>query len=161
MESYYYKQRGCQDPWNSFSDLGVPICTNYEEIKQHANSRIKSFGASREYHTNAERIYNTKSECAPPCNVTTYDLKYEEEFVSSLDKWLHGWNRSLKIAFAEFVVEHKDEYLACDITCIIGEVGGNLGFFLGGSILMFFDIIIEQLLCCKAFLQKHLASRIN
>ena len=36
----------------------------------------------------------------------------------------------------------RKEYLACDFTCIIGQLGGNLGFFLGGSLLVGVDFIL-------------------
>jgi len=55
---------------------------------------------------------------------------------ASLDEgsdWVaHIWLKSF-----ERVIER--EYLVCDETCLIGEIGGTLGFFLGGSILAFVD----------------------
>ena len=49
----------------------------------------------------------------------------------------------LNVVFDNFVVEQREEFLACDTTCVIGELGGNLGFFLGGSILALFDVIVN------------------
>ena len=43
------------------------------------------------------------------------------------------------------MVKDNKEHLLCDNTCLLGEIGGNLGLFLGGSIYMFFDIIMEFL----------------
>ena len=57
---------------------------------------------------------------------------------------------SLKIVFDNFVVEQREEFLACDTTCVIGELGGNLGFFLGGSILALFDLFVQY---CTKFLK--------
>ena len=45
----------------------------------------------------------------------------------------------------EIVVRVRDEYVVCDASCLIGEIGGNLGFFLGGSILALLDLIVMPL----------------
>ena len=37
------------------------------------------------------------------------------------------------------------ENLVCDYSCLLGEIGGNLGFFLGGSILLYVDLLSEQI----------------
>ena len=47
---------------------------------------------------------------------------------------------SFQVAFADFSFRAASEYLACEWTCIVGELGGNLGFFLGGSILLALDL---------------------
>ena len=45
--------------------------------------------------------------------------------------------------FPDFQFTHREEYPACDATCIFGELGGNLGLFLGGSILLGLDLLLE------------------
>lgn len=114
----------------------MPNCENFAEIKRDVANQLREFGAHRQYYTNSERTTRTQDQCPLPCNITSYDLKYLVNF--------EGPGKSLKITFSDFRVEHKDEYLSCDKTCIIGEIGGNLGFFLGGSILIFFDLLITQ-----------------
>ena len=42
--------------------------------------------------------------------------------------------------FKNFQFVYEEEYTVCDWTCLIGEFGGNWGFFLGGSILAGFDL---------------------
>ena len=75
-------------------------------------------------------------ECPPPCLHTSYDVRFES--------WnMVGEGRSLQVALSDFQIHHKEEYPACDTTCIIGQLGGNLGFFLGGSILVGLDILME------------------
>ena len=61
------------------------------------------------------------------------------------EKW-EDWRsgRSLQIALTDLSINTRKEYLSCDMTCIIGELGGNLGFFLGGSLLFAFNIIVEN-----------------
>ena len=46
------------------------------------------------------------------------------------------------LSFDSFLFSYESEFLICDWTCLLGEIGGNLGFFLGGSVLGFVDIII-------------------
>jgi hypothetical protein len=41
--------------------------------------------------------------------------------------------------FKSFQFTYSEEYFLCDWTCLIGEIGGNFGFFLGGSILALYD----------------------
>ena len=98
-------------------------------------------GFRRETFTNSERTSRTSKECLRPCQVTIYDLKLEKW---EMESWTTGvTGKSLQIAFSDFTITFREEYLACDITCVIAELGGNLGFFLGGSILLALDIIIE------------------
>ena len=46
------------------------------------------------------------------------------------------------LSFDSFVFSYESEFLVCDWTCLLGEIGGNLGFFLGGSVLGFVDLIV-------------------
>ena len=136
VESYLYRKRGCQFPWNSYKDLkDVPICKKYSENVDalHKSGTVKSMGADRNYWTNVERTMRT--ECPQPCNVTSYELKYEVREV-------YGEGVDFEITFKNFVFEHKDEFRQCDFTCVIGELGGNLGFFLGGSLLFIIEFIL-------------------
>ena len=92
-------------------------------------------------------------ECLPSCFVTTYETK--------LKKW-QDWRpgRSLQIVLSDFAVAYKEEYLGCGSTCIIGEIGGNLGFFLGGSLLLAIKIGMNYIgngieLMCEFFGRKY------
>ena len=138
VESYYYKKRGCQFPWNTYVDLKLQTCSNIpllvDLLEQSANNR--SMGGDREWYTNFERTVNTGGECPPPCNITTYELDY----IPTLP---NGDNIVVDIAFKNFVFRHQHEFFACDKTCIIGELGGNLGFFLGASVLLVLDLLFE------------------
>ncbi len=72
------------------------------------------------------------------------DLSYEylsrQPYLSVTDlnsEWVvHLW-------FQSFLFTHETEYVVCDWTCLLGEVGGNLGFFLGGSILGYVDAVMR------------------
>ena len=119
----------------------MPVCSNYTELKRLIESMDRTKGFRRETFTNSERTSKTSMECLRPCQVTLYDLKLEKW---DMEAWTTGvTGKSLQIAFSDFTITFREEYLACDITCVIAELGGNLGFFLGGSILLALDIIIE------------------
>ena len=150
VESYFYAQRGCQYPWNTYEELNLPTCKNFSAVRDMIKSMNRNTGYEREIFTPSERLSRTKSACPPPCFSTKYDVKF--------DDWtMHGTGASLQIAFSDFIITHKEEYLACDLTCILGQLGGNLGLFLGGSILLGLDIIMDFIsrfsmsLCSKLF----------
>ena len=151
IESYFYKLRGCQYPWNVYSKLNLPICTNFTEVKYMIESYDRNMGKRREWFTPSEQIIRTNGECLPPCQNTIYDIK--------LEKWnMFGDGRSFQIAFADFAFRSASEYVACGWTCVVGELGGNLGFFLGGSIIFGIDLVIEYIGRLIKALQIRLAS---
>ena len=135
-ESYFSKQRGCQYPWNTYTDLDVPVCSNYGTIEKLLPRT--DAGRWREKLGYNERAARTEGTCPNPCEGTKYDV--------TLEKW-QDWRSgcSLQITLTDFTINNEEEYLACDMTCVIGELGGNLGFFLGGSIWFGFNIIVEYL----------------
>ena len=138
IESYFYQLRGCQYPWNVYSKLNLPVCSNFTEVKYMIESYDPNMGMGREKFTPSEQIMRTNGKCLPPCKNIIYDIKFE--------KWnMGGDGRSFQIAFADFSFISASEYVACGWTCIVGELGGNLGFFLGGSIIFGIDLIIEYM----------------
>ena len=97
----------------------------------------KDKGYYRKGFSYAEHLRRANNNCLQACMQHEYQIEFEawadfieESFIS------------LQIAFEDFTVLYTEEYPACNFTCIIGEVGGNLGFFLGGSILLGVDIIL-------------------
>ncbi len=59
--------------------------------------------------------------------------------------WLGGVDQDsdwvVHIWFKNFFFSYETEFLVCDWTCLVGEMGGNLGFFLGGSLLASLDFL--------------------
>ena len=53
------------------------------------------------------------------------------------------WDWAVAIWAKNFRQEERQEILVCDLSCAVGEVGGNLGLFLGGSVLMYVDSLIN------------------
>ena len=141
VESVFYQQNGCQYPWNVYEYLDIPVCSNLTLMKDLVmNVDRNNITAQREKYSNLQRIAYTKGRCKKPCVTKRYRLMYQnnEEEMSTDTRQ----NHSLMIVFDNYKVEKRQELQACDSTCVIGELGGNLGFFLGGSILALLDIII-------------------
>ena len=138
IESYFFKKRGCQYPWNVYKNLNLSVCNGYNDVQLMMGSYDRNMGYERVNFTNFERAKRTKGECLPPCRNIIFDTEVE--------KWnMDGSRRSLQIAFSSFNFVSRNEYIACGWSCVIGELGGNLGFFLGGSILFAIDIIMEYI----------------
>ena len=140
MESYFYKQRGCQFPWNKDKNLGLRTCSDYSEIYSIPHMFDKAHGYRRERWSKYARLRKTNYACPTPCFSKHYDVKIEtwKNDVVPEEKKV-----SLQITFEDFVVSQREEYIGCDSTCILGEIGGYLGFFLGGSVLVGIDIVLR------------------
>ena len=138
VESYFYSKRGCQYPWNSYANLNLPRCKSYTNIQRMIKTMDPNDGYNRHLFPPSERFIRTEEQCPPPCFAASYSAVFET--------WpMHGSNVSLQIAFADFKITQREEYLACDDTCIIGQIGGNLGLFLGGSILLGIDMLMDYI----------------
>ena len=139
-EDYYSKKRGCKYPWNSIEKSNATDCGKYSDLSPliwHYNQNIDS-GAGRENFKLSEILLEMKSHCPAPC----FQKKYSIEF----EKW--AWFSdatpvSLQLALDGFTIYHEEEFYKCDFTCIVGELGGNMGFYLGASILLSLDIFFN------------------
>ena len=85
----------------------------------------------------SEILLENRKQCPPPCFLKEYFVEFETWAWFGL-----GNSVSLQVALDGVTSHHEEEYFKCDFSCILGESGGNLGFFLGGSILLGLDIII-------------------
>ena len=95
-----------------------------------------NMGFNREWFSPSQIINKTSGMCLPPCKNIIYDIKIEKLHMT-------GEGNSILIYFPDFSFISKNEYVACGWTCMVGELGGNLGFFLGGSVIVVIDLIIE------------------
>lgn len=81
------------------------------------------------------------------CN--NFPLFFQEFTYRDIKSWTSSIDNNpdwiVTVWFKNFKFEYEEEYLVCDYTCVIGEIGGNLGFFLGGSILAYMDMIMLSL----------------
>ena len=138
-EDYYSKVRGCQYPWNVNGDSNMKVCDKYFEFSSLLwkwNQNVET-GAGRENFKMTEILLEKRKQCPPPCFLKEYFVEFERWAWFNL-----GTSVSLQVAMDGVTSFHEEEYFKCDSTCILGEIGGNLGFFLGGSILLGLDIII-------------------
>lgn len=154
VENYYAKKRGCKYPWSSMNGPNVSICDKYSDLSpgilRFPNQNIDT-GAGREKFKLSEFLLKHRKHCPPPC----YQKKYSVEF----EKWAlfsDATPVSLQIALDSFTIYHEEEYYRCDSTCLLGQLGGNMGIFLGGSILMALDIIFS---CTTRFADKYFEKR--
>ena len=142
IESYYSRRRGCQFPWNADNTTNIKICEKYSEISSVLmNFFNRDTGAKRETFRLSDILMNAEKHCARPCFLKKFEVKLDGWSLMDQDKSLTKPTTSLKIVLDGFSIKHEEEFLKCDSTCIIGEVGGNLGFFVGGSILLGIDIL--------------------
>ena len=145
-ESFFSKKRGCQYPWNIYKGLNVTVCSNYATIE--ALMYRNDLGMYREKFDDYKRFAQTDGQCPYPCDGLAYNVKIEK-----WENWRSG--RSLQISLDNLVISTEEQYVSCDMTCIIGEFGGNLGFFLGGSLLFGFNVILE--FCSQTLKKIHVA----
>ena len=84
-----------------------------------------------------------KSGCKLPCNVHIYNPRYSYQPEHDLNENLGDFRADYVITlwFENYQFEHKKEFIVCDWTCLLGEMGGNFGFFLGGSVLLLYDLV--------------------
>ena len=138
-EDHYSKLRGCQYPWNINAHSNVKVCSEFSDFSSlhwQWNQNVET-GAGREYFKMSEILLEKRKICPPPCFLKEYFVEFETWAWFSL-----GNSVSLQVALDGVTSYHEEEYFKCDSTCILGELGGNLGFFLGGSILLGLDIVI-------------------
>lgn len=140
VESYFFKERRCQFPWNEDEKLELRTCSDYSEIYSIPYMFEKSYGYKRQTWSQYERLIKTNYACLIPCFSKHYNVKVE---TWKYDVVPEEQKVSLQLTFEDFVISHKEEYIGCDSTCILGEIGGYLGFFLGGSVLLGIDMILR------------------
>lgn len=74
----------------------------------------------------------------------SYDIIDDEHWLKPLEGAGNNTDWTVHLWFKNFLFKYEAEYVVCNWTCLIGEVGGNLGFFLGGSILAFSDLLLRS-----------------
>ena len=100
---------------------------------------------SRPFWSKIEKSH--KSGCPQPCTISVYELEYSYLDNFAEMAWLDGtpdW--TVYLWFKNYLFTYEEEYDVCDPTCLIGELGGNLGFFLGGSLLTYYDLLYNRLM---------------
>ena len=140
-ENFYSKKRGCQFPWNVYNDSGIKVCKNYSDMAPVLMNFLNfETGARREIIRASEAPIELSKACPLPCFRKNFKVK-----IASWNDFTNNPTRALKVVLDGFTIKHREEYLECDSTCIIGNIGGNIGFFLGASILLGVDVIFGKI----------------
>jgi hypothetical protein len=121
--------------------LNLSVCDNFTETEDLVLDKKRDLGYNRYTFGHSERITTTQMQCPPPCQFTRFHLDYLPWEVRDQNPGVKF--KSIQIGFSNFMIVYSKEYYKCDFACIIGQLGGNLGFFLGGSILVVIDFVIE------------------
>lgn len=72
-----------------------------------------------------------KTGCYPKCKIVQYTFETTER---SID-WAANWTSEVYVQPKSSFVEYSAEYLSFDLDALLSNVGGNLGLFLGWSLL--------------------------
>ena len=83
-----------------------------------------------------------ESGCHPKCKITEYSYETNEQNSS----WTSNWTAEIYIQPESSITENSVEYYTFDFSDLIGNIGGNLGLFLGWSLLTFVEAL-AFLLC--------------
>ena len=78
-----------------------------------------------------------KSGCYPKCRVT----KYSFEKIERPMNWNSAWSSEVFVQAASSEVEYSEEYYTFDENDLVSSVGGNMGLFLGWSVLTLVEAI--------------------
>lgn len=107
--------------------VDFPLC-HLNNSAEYYNLRSKVLETLADFVGNSE-----KHGCPIDCDETYYNptLHYNDALFA--DKELTDF--VLRPYYSTFYVEKKEEYFTYDIPSLISDVGGNLGLFLGYSLL--------------------------
>ena len=91
------------------------------------------------------------SGCYPKCKTLHFSYQKSEKIIN----WKPNWTSEVYIQPKSSVVEYSKEYYSFDLNDLMSSVGGNLGLFLGWSLLTFAEalgfmfVIIRMNKYCK------------
>ena len=129
---------GCSLPWNMEKRFGN--CTKMVEYEVYENLYDSM---------NDENPKNIglKFGCKIPCNYREYILEEESQQKSSkIDE--HEKKIWIALSTPEIVV--KQEKQIYEATSLVGDIGGSLGLFLGFSLLMLWDWLLNAAMLLKS-----------
>ena len=89
----------------------------------------------------------TRTGCIPKCSIISYDY----EVTRGVADWDENWTAMVFVQPKNSLVEIQEEYYTFDTNDLISSIGGNLGLFLGWSLLSLveaFGLILMYLRSC-------------
>ena len=91
-----------------------------------------------------------ESGCYPKCKMSQYSF----ETIHKRSSWTSNWTAEVYIQPKSSIVEFSTEYYTFDGNDLLGNIGGNLGLFLGWSFLTFIEAL-SFVLCIVRFKVKN------
>ena len=94
-----------------------------------------------------------RTGCSPKCKIVTYDY----EVTKGVANWDSNWTAMVFVQPKSSLVEIEEEYYTFDTNDLISSIGGNLGLFLGWSLLSIVEAIglmFIYLKTCTNFLDR-------
>ncbi|EPB75678.1 Amiloride-sensitive sodium channel [Ancylostoma ceylanicum] len=139
---FFYDRCGCS-PFTYNIDVSFPMCTPYQSfqcIDQHVRTQV-----------NGSEYFNTPQcqECKVECNSLAYHAynSYGHGFSHGALKWLNRknpeWSKAhmrsnfltLNVFFRDMAHTEYRQIQATSLTEILSDIGGNMGMFLGMSLI--------------------------
>ena len=78
-----------------------------------------------------------ESGCHPKCKMSHYSY----ETIHKKSHWTQNWTAEIYIQPKSSIIEYSSEYYTFDSSDLVGTIGGNLGLFLGWSLLTFVEVL--------------------
>ncbi|XP_059098081.1 uncharacterized protein LOC131892296 [Tigriopus californicus] len=139
--------RGCQAPWDFKSTSPLPVCNNIRNISRLFSSMTPESDADISQSFYSTLGLSLHTQCSLPCTVSKFEPHISSYPPPDWYKWMdNGADWIVYLWFKNYQFQYDTEYVVCDSTCLLGEIGGNLGFFLGGSVLAYMNTIVQPLL---------------
>ncbi|XP_023333922.1 acid-sensing ion channel 4 [Eurytemora carolleeae] len=89
-----------------------------------------------------------------------FTFRYIRQEKIDIDWGREDFDFAISIWAKDFQIEDSEEITVCDSTCLLGEVGGNIGLYLGVSVITLVDLLfvvlyklehIVKLFCSRSF----------
>jgi hypothetical protein len=122
MNEYYRKRAGCD--FIRFQDL--PNCTISDNLEHAANILM---------------YITEECECLRPCSETIYTTDISTLAYRGTKPSQHVKKISVNVYYPTFDVKVVNQEVSYDFNSFIADVGGQMGFFLGDSILTLSEMI--------------------
>lgn len=137
-------QLHCKLPWDEYTiEAPVDNCTNANEVITIISDRyLQGINNGQDF----EKITQCPKQCVINGYEATIDPVTKEAF--ELPSTING-SVTIIVTYGNNEVKALNEVRSYDINNFIGEVGGSLGFFLGTSMVTFFELassIVDRLL---------------
>ena len=89
----------------------------------------------------------SRTGCSPKCTIVTYDY----EVTKGVADWDENWTAIVFVQPKSSLVEIQEEYYTFDSNDLISSIGGNLGLFLGWSLLSIVEALGLIFIYLKSF----------